>query len=446
MDKSSKKLLSEFKPKGYKHGGYHSLLDEFMEVGGKSYGVLSTQTGFNKYSPIKPPTRKSIFDSTEYFGKRVKLSEGGEATVYNNPGNIESGQGFAGETGDTYAKDRKNNKKPFVVFDSPEMGVRALAMDLQTKIKRHDGDVNKIIEQYAPDNENDTKKYQEFVKKQVGKDKVTTADLKSFVEAIIKKENKPETASYYLDNTEAVDKGIALSYFQLPSNKSFKDVEALFASPREKETIIGSTLPSLPPKSLGSTLPSLPPKSYRYKNRPTTVFDEDLTNPEEGPRNYRMPFSMGGAAPGRGTSVGRGGLGSGGNKGNKGDRRGVKSMRDSGMVSTSTGYGPAGAGGMAQGPSGNQGSQQGNQPDTTEDTMTVETFTPTYEKKDDDDTSLVKELKEKYTFDLFGETYVGYKSPESGFNVGVTGGLESVGVGVGISFKKGGLLDRSSKK
>ena len=160
----------------------------------------------------------------------------------------------------------------------------------------------------------------------------------------------------------------------------------------------------------------------------------------------RKPFSMGGAAPGRGTSVGRGGLGSGGNKGNKGDRRGVKSMRDSGMVSTSTGYGPAGAGGMAQGPSGNQGNQQGNQPDTTEDTTTVETFTPTYEKEDDDDTSLVKELKEKYTFDLFGETYVGYKSPESGFNVGVTGGLNSVGVGVGISFKKGGLLDRSSKK
>ena len=75
------------------------------------------------------------------------------------------------------------------------MGVRALAMDLQTKIKRHEGDVNKIIEQYAPDNENDTKKYQEFVKKQIGKDKVTTADLKSFVEAIIKKENKPENST-----------------------------------------------------------------------------------------------------------------------------------------------------------------------------------------------------------------------------------------------------------
>jgi hypothetical protein len=404
-----------------------------MEVGGKSYGVLSTQTGFNKYSPIKPPTRKSIFDSTEYFGKRVKLSEGGEATVYNNPGNIESGQGFAGETGDTYAKDRKNNKKPFVVFDSPEMGVRALAMDLQTKIKRHDGDVNKIIEQYAPDNENDTKKYQEFVKKQVGKDKVTTADLKSFVEAIIKKENKPETASYYLDNTEAVDKGIALSYFQLPSNKSFKDVEALFASPREKEKNI-----PLPPRAKPRDKKS---RSYRYRNRPTTVFDEDLTNPEEGPRNYRMPFRMGGAAPGRGTSVGRGGLGPGGNKGgNKGDRRGVTSMRDSGMVQGSTGYGPAGAGGQALGPSGNQGGNQGNQQNTTEDTTTTfnsPSFSPTYDYTPLKEDSLLDDVVDTFTDITTFNTPLGELSitPKS---------LTSFEAK--LSFKKGGLLDRSSKK
>ena len=444
MDKSSKKLLSEFKPKGYKHGGYHSLLDEFMEVGGKSYGVLSSQAAFNKYSPVRTPTRKSIFDSTEYFGKRVKLSEGGEATVYNNPGNIESGQGFAGETGDTYAKDRKNNKKPFVVFDSPEMGVRALAMDLQTKIKRHDGDVNKIIEQYAPDNENDTKKYQEFVKKQVGKDKVTTADLKSFVEAIIKKENKPETASYYLDNTEAVDKGIALSYFQLPSNKSFKDVQALFASPREKEKNI-----PLPPRAKPRDKKS---RLYRYRNRPTTVFDEDLTNPEEGPRNYRMPFQYGGGADaGAGSGFGGGGDSSGGNTGgnkgnNKGDRRGVTSMRDSGMVQGSTGYGPAGAGGQALGPSGNQGGNQGNQPDTTEDTTTTfnsPSFSPTYDytppKKD---RSILNDVVDTYrdltTFNTpLGELSITPKS--------LTSFEAKLSFSTG-NLKKGGLLDRSRKK
>ena len=373
----------------------------------------------------------------EFFGKNF-MSNGGEVTTYNNPGNLEKGQGYAGETGKTYANDRE---RPFVVFDSPEMGVRALAMDLQTKIKRHDGDVNKIIEQYAPDNENDTKKYQEFVKKQIGKDKVTTADLKSFVEAIIKKENKPETASYYLDNTEAVDKGIALSYFQLPSNKSFKDVEALFASPREKEKNI-----PLPPRAKPRDKKS---RSYRYRNRPTTVFDEDLTNPEEGPRNYRMPFRMGGAAPGRGTSVGRGGLGSGGNKGNKGDRRGVKSMRDSGMVSTSTGYGPAGAGGMAQGPSGNQGGNQGNQQDTTQDTTEDTTttfnspsfdFSPTYDYTPPKKDSLLDDFVDTYRDLTTFNTPLGELS--------ITPGLKSVEATLSFStgnLKKGGLLDRSRK-
>ena len=55
--------------------------------------------------------------------------EESKPTVFNNPGNIEIGQGYAGETGDTYA-DR------FAVFDSPQMGVRALGRDLKTKIKK----------------------------------------------------------------------------------------------------------------------------------------------------------------------------------------------------------------------------------------------------------------------------------------------------------------------
>ena len=52
---------------------------------------------------------------------------------------------------------------------------------------------------------------------------------------------------------------------------------------------------------------------------------------------------------------------SSGNEGNNqgNPNRGITSMRDSGMVQGSSGYGPAGAGGMAQGPSGNQGNMQG---------------------------------------------------------------------------------------
>ena len=42
---------------------------------------------------------------------------------------------------------------------------------------------------------------------------------------------------------------------------------------------------------------------------------------------------------------------------------GLRGLRDSGMVSTSKGYGPAGAGGAAMGPSGNQGGNQGGKKD-----------------------------------------------------------------------------------
>jgi len=378
----------------FRHGGYHSSMDEFFTAGKKSYGVRNVDVSqLGKYgSPGR--TGNPRFSMAEFFGKNF-MSNGGEVTTYNNPGNLEKGQGYAGETGKTYANDRE---RPFVVFDSPEMGVRALAMDLQTKIKRHEGDVNKIIAQYAPDNENDTKKYQEFVKQKLKKDKVTNKDLKFLVQAIIEKENKPEVASYYLENPDVMTKGLAMSYFQLPSGTSFEQAVNEISA---KEATLKKVL----------------------KNR--------------------KPFSMGGAAPGRGTSVGKGGLGPGGNKGgNKGDRRGVTSLRDSGMVQGSSGYGPAGAGGQGLGPGGNQGNNQNNQQPTVD-------FGPAYEKEDKEkEQSLIESLKEKHVFKAFNQDYFGYNNPETGLKFGVTASPseESFGAVVSVGFKKGGLLDRSSKK
>ena len=210
---SKKTRLSQFR-----HGGYHSSMDEFFTAGKKSYGVRNVDVAqLGKYSNTGRGGNPR-FSTAEFFGKTF-MSNGGEVTVYNNPGNLEKGQGYAGETGNTYADDRE---RPFVIFDSPEMGVRALAMDLQTKIKRHEGDVDKIIAQFAPDNENDTKKYQEFVKQKLKKDKVTNKDLKFLVQAIIEKENKPEVADYYLDNPDIIKKGLAMSYFQLPKGISLE--------------------------------------------------------------------------------------------------------------------------------------------------------------------------------------------------------------------------------
>lgn len=392
---SSKTLLSQF---GQQPTRRVSFLDEFMRVGDRMYGKLNPgadrlstfgRTGAGRVTPL---------DSIEYFGK-ISANKGANIDAEKFKETIRKAEGLKLEP--YKDKDKYSIGYGHLLVDGPTGNISVdridkkdaealLEKDVQVRLK----EVNRLLPDFKNFPEDAQQAiFSEYYRGSIGQSPVTRK--------LINEGKYAEAAKEFLNNKEYID---------ADKNK--------MGGIKKRMEAVSNSLMKMSEKQ----------------------FLNDIVFPK------RKPFSMGGAAPGRGTSVGRGGLGSGGNKGNKGDRRGVKSMRDSGMVSTSTGYGPAGAGGMAQGPSGNQGNQQGNQPDTTEDTTTVETFTPTYEKEDDDDTSLVKELKEKYTFDLFGETYVGYKSPESGFNVGVTGGLNSVGVGVGISFKKGGLLDRSSKK
>ena len=140
-------------------------------------------------------------------------------TMFNNPGNIEIGQGYAGETGDTYA-DR------FAVFDSPQMGVRALGRDIKTKINRFDGDLQSIINQYAPPNENDTNNYFEFVRDQVGSDTITENDLGAVVRAIITMENKPEIAAQYL-NDSVFNEGLELAQMSFDQGVTLDEARKL---------------------------------------------------------------------------------------------------------------------------------------------------------------------------------------------------------------------------
>ena len=108
------------------------------------------------------------------------------------------------------------------------MGIRALAKDLNTKIKRFDGDVERIITQYAPPNENDTKAYIKFVKAQLNnKDKITKDDLALLTKAVILQENKPEIAELYL-LPEVFNKGMDLSTLDLPGNFTFEDAKKEF--------------------------------------------------------------------------------------------------------------------------------------------------------------------------------------------------------------------------
>ena len=134
------------------------------------------------------------------------------ATVYNNPGNIEFGQGFAGETGETYGNGR------FAVFESPEMGLRAIAVDLSNKIKEFDGDVNKIVAKYAPPSENETAAYARFVKDEIGEDKITQENLAKAVAAIVKMENKGTRSTYLgddLNDYSMINEAIELSRINL---------------------------------------------------------------------------------------------------------------------------------------------------------------------------------------------------------------------------------------
>ena len=139
-----------------------------------------------------------------------------EKIYYNNPGNIESGQGYAGETGDVYS-DR------FSIFGTPQMGVRSIFRDVGTKTKRHKGDLKKIINQYAPPNENDTDNYYNFVKEEIGTDIVTEENIPNVVRAIIMMENTPEMQDYYLKDASIMEEAEALSGLDLPSGTTYEE-------------------------------------------------------------------------------------------------------------------------------------------------------------------------------------------------------------------------------
>ena len=150
---------------------------------------------------------------------------------YNNPANIESGQGYAGETGETYGRDDRPRK--FSVFDSPQMGVRALARDLKTKTKRHDGDVLKMMAQFAPAFENPTHNYTKHVVNTLGGktkiDKNNHDDIKRMMKGIIEFENgiDSERTAMYL-SPEVFDEGYSLSEMSFDSDIGLKAAREMY--------------------------------------------------------------------------------------------------------------------------------------------------------------------------------------------------------------------------
>ena len=144
------------------------------------------------------PTVESDSSSTD-----VKPSKKVEAdysiSQYNNPGNIEQGIKWEGLAEGGYGP-----KERFAIFITPEAGIRALKKDLTTKLNRHNGNLLKMIEQYAPESENDVKAYMKVVQQTAGvKDVYTEADLNNIVKGFIRMENKKELADKYITRMES---------------------------------------------------------------------------------------------------------------------------------------------------------------------------------------------------------------------------------------------------
>jgi hypothetical protein len=117
---------------------------------------------------------------------------------YNNPGNIEQGIKWEGLAEGGYGPNQR-----FAIFTTPEAGIRALKKDLTTKLNRYNGDLRKMIEQYAPESENDVQRYLEVVQQTAGvKDVYTEEDLDNIVKGFIRMENKKELADKYISLME----------------------------------------------------------------------------------------------------------------------------------------------------------------------------------------------------------------------------------------------------
>lgn len=103
--------------------------------------------------------------------------------------------------------------KNFEKFATPELGFRALMMNIQSKIRNGQTTLGDIISVWAPPHENDTAAYQQFMSKTTGlnlNDKVTEKDYANLAKAISWYEGDNKTG-YYTD--AMINAGAAMAGF-----------------------------------------------------------------------------------------------------------------------------------------------------------------------------------------------------------------------------------------
>lgn len=175
-----------------------------------------------------------------------------------NPGNLRKSkdqwEGAIGDDGE------------FVIFDSPESGVRALAKNLQSYGRQGYDSIEKIINRWAPPNENDTKAYIDSVVAATGIPATQSLDLSdpdtlsSLAQAI----GYHETGSRY--DPEVYQKGVAralngISPKTPPVSANVFDAltEGLKAKPK---VALGENLPTAAGLNIEGQAPEAPNESF----------------------------------------------------------------------------------------------------------------------------------------------------------------------------------------
>ena len=175
-----------------------------------------------------------------------------------NPGNLRKSkdqwEGAIGDDGE------------FVIFDSPESGVRALAKNLQSYGRQGYDSIEKIINRWAPPNENDTKSYIDSVVSATGIPATQSLDLSdpdtlsSLAQAI----SFHETGSRY--DPEVYQQGVAralngISPKTPPVSANVFDAltEGLKAKPK---VALGENLPTAAGLNIEGQAPEAPNESF----------------------------------------------------------------------------------------------------------------------------------------------------------------------------------------
>lgn len=176
----------------------------------------------------------------------------------NNPGNIRvSKDQWEGMTGDDGA---------FVIFDSPESGVRALGKNLLSYGRQGYDSIEKIINRWAPPNENDTQAYIDSVVAATGIPATQSLDLSNpdTLSSLAQAISFHETGSRY--DPEVYQKGVAralngISPKTPPVSANVFDAltEGLKAKPK---VALGENLPTAAGLNIEGQAPESPNESF----------------------------------------------------------------------------------------------------------------------------------------------------------------------------------------